>query len=40
MEADCWARKGKQKDYDVDNLLVGEIFYGEVKEENYKVYPK
>ena len=38
--SDCWAKKGKQKDNDVDNLFVEETFCGEFQEENDKEYPE
>ena len=34
--SDCWEKKGKRKEYDVDNLFVGATFCGEVQEENDK----
>ena len=35
-DADCWEKKVKQKDDDVDNLFLGAKLCGEVQEENDK----
>ena len=37
---DCWANKGKDKDYDDDNLFTGATLYGEVQEENNEEDPE
>ena len=37
---DCWAKKGKKKDNDVETLFMGAILCGEVQDNNNEEYLK